>query len=284
MRHRMLPSEPQVPRARDEWQARTIRVDRMARKGNPNQRYSAVVEQNTSCDTCLVRDHAICGKFSPAEIAAINTIARRRRLKAGQQLALDDEAPEYFGILMSGSVKLTKVLPDGRQQIVGLLFPSDFVGRPFEAQGGCYAEAATDVTLCSFPTAPFERLAREHPGIQHQLFRYALGQLAAAQDWMLLLGRKTAREKVVSLLIMTASRLRATGCAQTKFGSHIEFALPLSRSDIADYLGLTLETVSRQFRILKSEELIRVNGSRGLTVLDLEKLQASASHPPAQSS
>lgn len=256
-------------------------MDRTAGKGNPHQRYSVIVEPNSSCDSCVIRNHALCGKLSAAELTAMNAIARRRRLKAGQQLALDDEAPEYFGILLSGSVKLTKVLPDGRQQIVGLLFPSDFVGRPFEAHGGCQAEAATDVSLCSFPAAPFERLVREHPGIQHQLFRYALGQLATAQDWMLLLGRKTAREKVVSLLMMMANRLGATGCAQTKSGNQIEFALPLSRSDIADYLGLTLETVSRQFRILKSEELIRLNGSRGVSVLDLARMQASASHPAA---
>lgn len=232
-----------------------------------------------SCESCLVRNQALCGKFSTAELTAINAISRRRTLKAGQQLALDDEAPEYFGILLSGAVKLTKFLPDGRQQIVGLLFPSDFVGRPFEAQNGCHAEAATDVSLCSFPTAPFERMVREHPGIQHQLFRFALGQLATAQDWMLLLGRKTAREKVISLLVMMASRMRATGCAQSKPGESVEFTLPLSRSDIADYLGLTLETVSWQFRDLKSEDLIRLSGARGLTVLNLTRLQASASGP-----
>lgn len=253
-------------------------VERTAGKFNLHLKHASV-DTPLSCDSCLVRNQALCGKFNTDELTAINQIARRRRLRAGQQIALDDEVPEYFGILLSGSVKLTKVLPDGRQQIVGLLFPSDFVGRPFETHGGCHAEAATDVSLCSFPAGPFERLAREHPGIQHQLFRFALGQLSAAQDWMLLLGRKTAREKVISLLLMIASRMRETGCAQSKSGNHVEFNLPLSRSDIADYLGLTLETVSRQFRILKSEQLIRLHGSRGVTVLDQERMRAAVSHP-----
>lgn len=251
-------------------------MNRTASKSKPHSE-RLPGETASACETCLVRNHALCGKFSAAELAAINQIARRRRLTAGQQIALDDEAPEYFGIILSGSVKLTKVLPDGRQQIVGLLFPSDFVGRPFDRQGGCHAEAANDVNLCSFPAAPFERLAREHPGIQHQLFLFALGQLATAQDWMLLLGRKTAREKVVSMLLMIADRLQEAGCARAGAANRIEFTLPLSRSDIADYLGLTLETVSRQFRLLKSEQLIRLHGTRGVSVLDIQKLRSSMS-------
>ena len=172
---------------------------------------------------------------------------------AGQQIALDDEAPEYFGILLSGSVKLTKVLPDGRQRIVGLLFPSDFVGSPFGAwglsRGGGHRRQPVLVLR-----GPFERLAREYPGIQHQFFRFALGQLVAAQEWMLLLGRKTAREKVISLLLMIANRTARTPAVRSRHGAITRSStLPLSRSDIADYLGFTLETVSRQFRILKSE-------------------------------
>ncbi len=258
----------------------TACVERTIGKFNPQPKHAAG-EVTISCESCLVRDQALCGKLNVDELIAINQISRRRRLKAGQRITLDDEAPEYFGIVLSGSVKLTKVLPDGRQQIVGLLFPSDFVGRPFEQQAGCHAEAATDVNLCAFPAGPFERLARDYPAIQHQLFRFALSQLSAAQDWMLLLGRKTAREKVISLLLMFAGRLSETGCAAGKTSNRLEFALPLSRSDIADYLGLTLETVSRQFRVLKSEELIRLHGSRGVTILDLDRLRASFSHPTA---
>ena len=239
------------------------------------------LEAAVSCDACLVRSQALCGKFNEEELAALSRIARRKRLIAGQQLSLDDEEPEYFGILLSGSVKLTKVLPDGRQQIVALHFPSDFIGRPFEPSGGCRAEAATDVVLCSFAKAPFERLTRQYPGIQHHLFRSALVQLTAAQDWMLLLGRKTAREKVVSLFLLIANRLCETGCAHRKPGNRIEFALPLSRSDIADYLGLTLETVSRQLRILKSEHLISLNGARGVALLDADRMRASLSQPTA---
>lgn len=254
------------------------RVERVAGKYSMHLKHTTG-EVALTCDTCLVRNQALCGRFSSEELTAINQIARRRRLQTGQQITLDDEAPEYFGIILSGSVKLTKVLPDGRQQIVGLLFPSDFVGRPFGQPGSCQAEAATDVQLCSFSAGPFERLVREYPGIQHQLFRFALSQLDAAQEWMLLLGRKTAREKVVSLLLMIAQRLQNAGCATAGAGQRAEFALPLSRSDIADYLGLTLETISRQFRNLKSENLIRIQGARGLTVLDVPRLQAASSHP-----
>lgn len=233
-------------------------------------------DQRSACDRCAVHDKAICGALSPDELAGLNQISRRRRLMPGQRILSDQESVENFAIIVSGSVKLTKSLRDGRQQIVGLLFPSDFVGRPFATRGTYHAEAATEVQLCSFPTAPFEKLIQQHPGVEHRLFQHALEQLDVSQDWMLLLGRKTALEKVATLLAMIAGRTRDTGDGGTVTTAPIQFDMPLSRSDTADYLGLTLETVSRQFRILKSSGTIRLEGTRSVTILDRAKLEAAA--------
>jgi CRP/FNR family transcriptional regulator len=232
-----------------------------------------------ACETCAVHDRAVCSALSKDELAGLNKISRRRRLKPGQRILSDQEQTESFAIIVSGSVKLSKSLPDGRQQIVGLLFPSDFVGRPFAKRGTYHAEAATEVQLCSFPSAPFERLILEHPGVEHRLFEHALDQLDVSQDWMLLLGRKTALEKVASLLLMISDRALGSTDETSKPRAPAHFEMPLSRSDTADYLGLTLETVSRQFRILKSTGIIRLSGTRNVTILDRPRLEAAATSP-----
>lgn len=236
--------------------------------------------QASPCDSCGVHNKAVCAALNKDELAGLNKMSRRRRLRPGQRILSDQEQSDSFAIIMSGAVKLSKSLPDGRQQIVGLLFASDFVGRPFAKRGSYHAEAATDVQLCTFPSTQFERLILEHPGLEHRLFQYALDQLDASQDWMLLLGRKTALEKVASFLLMIAAR-SATGNDQPGGATAVQFQMPLSRSDTADYLGLTLETVSRQFRILKTSGTIRLSGTRNVTILDRAKLESAATSPLA---
>lgn len=236
-------------------------------------------EQRNVCNRCAVHDKAICGALGSEEAALLNQISRRRRLMPDQRILTDQASAENFAIIVSGTVKLTMSLLDGRQQIVGLLFPSDFVGRPFASRSSYRAEAATEVLLCSFPTGPFEKLIQQYPGVEHRLFQHALEQLDVAQDWMLLLGRKTALEKVSTLLVMIASRTRDAAQSESNPVAPIRFEMPLSRNATADYLGLTLETVSRQFRILKSSGAIRLDGTRNITILDQAKLDAAATRP-----
>lgn len=234
-------------------------------------------EARRACDDCEVRHMGICSALGKEELDGLNRIARMRTLKSGQRIISDQEHAENFAIVVSGTIKLSKALPDGRQQIVGLLFPSDFVGRPFQRYGSCQAEAATDVQICSFPAASFESLMQLHPGLENRVFRHALDELDAAQDWMLLLGRKTARERVATLLLMIARRAAASGGGCSRDKGHIRFDLPLGRADVADFLGLRLETVSRQIRALASADVIQLKGTRAVTVLDLAKLEAVAS-------
>jgi len=234
-----------------------------------------LLARNT-CQACAIRDGALCAALSKDELASLNKLAWHRRFRNGQRIISEQERPDRLGIIVTGSIKLTKVLPDGRQQIVALLFPSDFVGQPFEAPCSYRAEAVTDVTLCTFPAAQFEELMQRHPRIESRLFRHMLNQLEAAQDWMVLLGRKTAQEKVASLFAMIARRTLDLGCTDRDRKNRFELQLPLSRTEIAEFLGLTIETVSRQLRILKSDGIIQFSGRRNLTVLDMSKLEAAA--------
>ncbi|HRX37243.1 MAG TPA: Crp/Fnr family transcriptional regulator [Aestuariivirga sp.] len=210
------------------------------------------------------------------QIRKLAQIAHRKKIPSGQTIISDEEPVDFFANVISGAIKLTKTLPDGRQQIVGLLFPPDFLGRAYSRNNPYTAEAATDVEICAFPNAAFERLVAEHPEFQSRLFQHTLDELDAARDWMLLLGRKTAEEKVASFLLMLARRSMMTGCQHKGPAGVAAFELPLTRSDIADYLGLTIETVSRQLTRLKTSNIIRLSSSRLIMVPDLDRLTGAA--------
>lgn len=228
------------------------------------------------CETCAVRHQAVCGAMDGQQIARLNSIARRRKLLAGQTIMSDQDKAEFFANVVSGTVKLTKTMPDGRQQIVGLLFSPDFLGRAYSRNNPYFAEAATDVEICCFPHDAFEKLIGEFPDLQARLFERTLDELDAAREWMLLLGRKTAEEKVSSFLMLLARRSLLISCADVASPQPTSFELPLTRADMADYLGLTIETVSRQLTKLKTRGLIRILNNRLVHVPDTERLAASA--------
>lgn len=233
------------------------------------------------CDHCAVRHQAVCGAMDDAQVRRLAQIAHRKKLPQGQTIISDEEPVDFFANVISGAVKLTKTLPDGRQQIVGLLFSPDFLGRAYSRNNPYTAEAATDVEICCFPHAAFERLAAEYPGLQQRLFQHTLDELDAARDWMLLLGRKTAEEKVASFLYMLARRSLVVGCGQQSNGGGVaQFELPLTRADMADYLGLTIETVSRQLTRLKTSNVIRLNSNRLIQVGDVSRLARVAGQEP----
>jgi CRP/FNR family transcriptional regulator len=233
-------------------------------------------ESSTRCSTCSIRHRAICDALSADEIQALNRISRRRTVPAGQTILGEGEAHTVFANIVSGVVKLTKTLDDGRQHIIGLLFASDFLGRVFRKDNPYFAEAATDVELCVFPAAGFEKLLPEYPGLEHRLFQFTLTELDACQEWMLLLARKKAEERVASFLLMIAKRVPNMGCAPSGRGDEVRFQLPLSRAEISDCLGLTIETVSRQITRLKTKGVIELINYREIVIPDVQALQQAA--------
>jgi CRP/FNR family transcriptional regulator len=221
------------------------------------------------CASCEARHRGICGALNSEQLAALVKMTRRRKAPAGKELVGDAESVENFSNVLSGVVKLTKMLADGRQQIVGLQFAPDFLGRPFRTESSLCAEAATEVELCSFPRKAVERMMGEQPGLEHRLLEQTLRELDQAREWMLTLGRKTAAEKIASFLLMIAQNIDpASGSAI----GHVAFDLPLARAEIADFLGLTIETVSRQFTRLRIEGVIRVENNRHVVIDDIARL------------
>lgn len=225
------------------------------------------------CVSCEARHRGLCGALDPDQLVALARVSRKHKAGEGDELIGDAERIESYSNVLSGVVKMTKTLPDGRQQIVGLQFAPDFLGRPFKAESDINAEAATEVALCSFPKAAMDRMMREQPGLGRRLLEQTLKELDEARDWMVTLGRKTAAEKVASFLLLIARNIDPTAGDDRQSAT---FDLPLTRADIADFLGLTIETVSRQLTRLRADGVIRIENNRHVTVDNLARLEARA--------
>lgn len=227
------------------------------------------------CQACEARHRGVCGALDSDQLVALAKTSSKQTIASGAELVGDMETVDHYSNVLAGVVKLTKTLSDGRQQIVGLQFAPDFLGRPFKSESAVNAEAATDVSLCSFPKAAIERMMKQSPELEHRLLRQTLKELDEARDWMLTLGRKTASEKVASFLLLIANHIDPTlGEGEKK----VAFDLPLTRADIADFLGLTIETVSRQFTKLRADGVISIENNRHVTVARRERLEARAGH------
>jgi CRP/FNR family transcriptional regulator len=218
------------------------------------------------CQSCEARHQGICGALTPAQLSALSRHTRRVHHQAGDELLADAEPITSYGNVLHGVVKLSKVLEDGRQQVVGLQFAPDLLGRLFAQESRVTAEAASDVDLCMVPKGALEALVRDNSALEHRVMLQALRELDEARDWMVTLGRKTAAEKVASFLYLIASHIDPQGEVTT-------FDLPLSRTDIGDFLGLTIETVSRQMSKLKADGVIEIEHYRHVSVPDLARLR-----------
>lgn len=218
------------------------------------------------CRACEARHGGVCGALSSDQLLELSRYTTRKMIQAGGELHGQGERVHSYANILRGVVKLTKMMPDGRQQIVGLQFAPDFTGRPFSNESALSAEAATDTEVCAIPKTTLDRLVNKSPDLERRLYNQALIELDEARDWMLTLGRKTAREKVASFLHLIATHIDPDKSEVMKF------ELPLTRQDIGDFLGLTIETVSRQMTKLRQEKVIHVENNRSVTVHDLARL------------
>ena len=226
------------------------------------------------CGACPVRPLTVCAVLDDEEISRLADIVQTVRVDAQHTIFSEgDPATNVFNVT-SGTAKLYKLLPDGRRQITGFLFGGDFMGLSVNERYAYTAETVSATTICRFARRKLDTLMDEFPKLQRRLFSLASTELAAAQDQMLLLGRKTAREKIASLLSIIARR---DATLRLKGGQGpLAFDLPLTREAMADYLGLTLETVSRQISALKRDGVIELEGKRHVTIPNFTRLMEEA--------
>jgi CRP/FNR family transcriptional regulator, anaerobic regulatory protein len=227
------------------------------------------------CADCSVRKLSLCGTLDDREIADLSAIGRRQQVRKGEAVTWAGDERMVCGNVLSGALKLSASTGDGREQTVGTLYPSDFVGRPFERGEHFTVTALSDSELCVFPQRPFEELLERHAKMERQLLRQTFAALDDARAQMLTLARRSATEKVAGFLLDMAAREGGKAARATADGP-LTFDLPLNRGQIADLLGLTIETVSRQLTKLKADGIVALPGVRAVTIRDEARLRARA--------
>lgn len=204
-----------------------------------------------------------CGARSLIEdqdLGRLAELAIVTRIEPGQTFIDEGEPADSFFNVTAGSAKLYKLLADCRRQITGFVSVGQFLGLAVSATYAFSAEAMEPVRLCRFSRSRLYHLLADFPALERRLLQVASNELVAAQEQMLLLGRKTARERVASFLLSQSQRDVPCGRYRT------QLHLPMTRSDIADYLGLTVETVCRTLTRLRNEGLIELPSASDLVI------------------
>ena len=219
------------------------------------------------CATCEARALSVCNAIPDTDLARLSAIAAVTEVASGQGFIDEGEPAGCFFNLTAGTAKLFKLLPDGRRQITGFVGPGQFLGLAVSDTYAFSAEAIQRVRFCRFQRAALRTLLDDFPLMEKRLLEVASNELVAAQEQMLLLGRKTARERLASFLLAQSRQGMPCGHSRQRF------RLPMTRVDIADYLGLTIETVSRTLTRLHAEGLIDIVAQSGLVITDPSELE-----------
>lgn len=188
------------------------------------------------------------------------------RINAGTHLFHEGDRVERIYQVLTGVVRLTRILDDGRRQIIAFGFPGDIVGFPCDGRHHTDCEPLTPTRLQPYRLSQVS----SEPDLHDGFIKAALREIAAMQDHFMMLGRKTANEKVASFLTVLSTRIG------TPVGQYTQFDMPMCRADVADFLGLTTETVSRTLSQLRKSRVIALDGIYTVIVLRPEALQALA--------
>jgi CRP/FNR family transcriptional regulator len=227
------------------------------------------VVESLACFTCPARQSDICGGLNDAEIRELASSSSRIQLKPGETLIWDGDASQHTYIVTRGTLRASKASNDGRRQILDFLFAGQFIGIPSDLIYHFNAEALTEAEVCRFDRRKLEGLMARHPAVEKGYRAGTARQLETAYDHAYALGRRTAMERVAAFLL----DLQASSCPKTTTGV---LKLPMTRGDIADFLGLTLETVSRAFSRIKTLGVIRLPSAQEVEIRDHERLKALA--------
>jgi CRP/FNR family transcriptional regulator len=218
------------------------------------------------CRDCAVQSRAFCAVLDDKALTKLEGLHTLCELAPEDSLFMEGDRAASFFTVLKGSLRLSKLLPDGRRQITGFVLPGEFIGLSSGTTHAYNAEALVEASLCRFALGDLERIGEENPAMKGRLLDMTNANLARAQEHMLLLGRMTALEKIASFLCNLIERASAADLP------HEPLSLPMSRADIADYLGLTIETVSRTFTKLKTDNLISLPEHNQVEINDMAGL------------
>jgi len=222
------------------------------------------------CLGCASKRFGICLPLDASALDDISHDSDRHCLPAKSVLFREgDPATRAYSVL-EGTVKLSRLLPDGRQQVVGFRFRGDLVGYAAGPKYPFDAELLTPGQFCRIERVRLDTLLRRYPLMERRVLDLCLSELAATQEHLVTVARRSAEARVASFLLGLSEVHRRRGISQP------DLPMPMTRGDIGDFLGLTLETVSRTFTAFKRSGWIAEPGGQKLRILDMPTLQALA--------
>ena len=233
-----------------------------------------VLPRCSKCEGCQIHHRAICRGAGPEAIDYLNRISHLYTYSRGEVIQAQGEESVLVGNVISGVIKIVISSEDGNQHIVGLLFPSDFFGRVFHEQSRFSYEAATDATLCSMSRPVFERFLSDYPEVEHHLLISTLDELDAMREWAHIISARSTMQRVASFLYVLAKRAQNQGCERD--GSNPIITIPISRRDIAAYLGTTPETLSRNIQSLARRKVFHILDAKRFELLNEAELLGEA--------
>lgn len=228
-------------------------------------------QKSGHCASCDVRRLAVCAALPDGEVHRLENIMRPKTIDAGERLVEEGDPRQFVYTLTSGMLRLLSDLPDGRRQIAGFLLPGDYLGLADEDTYTQTAEAVVASTLCAFSASRMDVVMTQSPALKIRLYDLTRRALQEARESQMMLGRLAPVEKLASFLLLLTRRLERHGINADPL------ILSMSRTDIADHLGLTIETVSRSFTKLKLQGLIALPEPNIVELTDRRGLTAVAS-------
>ena len=233
---------------------------------------SVAVSDFSGCLTCKLRDAPVCGSSRRNGQTVLGRVSRRRGATEGETLQAEGAEANTVGFVLAGVLRLVKTVPDGRQQIVDLVYPGEFFGRALGDIADCAVEAATDAELCVIDRHAFEAVMLQFPEIEHRLLAIAFDELASARARGLILGCMTTQERIASfLLVALRRRERALASVMGRCSARVA-VLQVSRRDLAQYLSTSVETISRTLHLFAREGVIRLIAHDHFEITDFDAL------------
>lgn len=223
-----------------------------------------------SCAGCVVRELAPCASIPDEDVHALEELGGQIRLPPGAVLAREGDPRREVHTVTSGMMRRTRLLPDGRRLVYAFVLPGDFIGFSNAASYRHTIEAVTESTLCSFSVDSVRNLCERYPTFESGLLDQACGELDFAGSYVMALARMTPMERLAAFLLSLSARQHLRG------GEENRADLPMTRADIADHLGLTIETVSRTFSRLKQEGALYFEHPHHIELRDLPRLHEMA--------
>lgn len=233
-----------------------------------------VAETIHGCANCPVKSMAFCCDCTPSDMKSIEAKQFIRHFEPGEQIILEGFSAPFVASIVEGAASMDISLPDGRVQGVGLLLPPDMIGNPPETASKFTVTALSNLTLCCVLPDVFENFLKTYLTISLRVLEMKLEDLDRARNWMTVLGRRSAIEKIAYFIVRIVQKSGARVCENGSIPVDLE--VTITREKMGMFLGLTTETVCREMARLEDDGILRARKMRTIRILDYRGLEAIA--------